>query len=65
MNRRHGRFALIYITSEYAHWIGIDKFNGKKRVMDPMDFDYSPFSKNEALRSKRVRVCCMIGFVRA
>ena len=62
---RNGRFALFYVKPEYAHWIGIDKFNGKKRVMDPMDFDYSPFSKNEALRSKRVRVCCMIGFVRA
>ena len=62
---RDGRFALFYVKPEYAHWIGIDKFNGKKRVMDPMDFDYSPFSKNEALRSKRVRVCCMIGFVRA
>ena len=62
---RDGRFALFYVKPEYAHWIGIDKFNGKKRVMDPMDFDYSPLSKNEALRSKRIRVCCMIGFVRA
>ncbi len=62
---RDGRFALFYVKPEYAHWIGIDKFNGKKRVMDPMDFDYSPLSKHEALRSKRIRVCCMIGFVRA
>ena len=60
-----GRFALFYVKPEYPHWIGIDKFNGKKRVMDPMDFDYSPLSKHEALHSKRIRVCCMIGFVRA
>lgn len=49
----------------YAHWIGIEKFNGKVRVMDPMGYDYSPFSRHEAIRGKRISMCCMIGFVRA
>ena len=62
---RQGRFALFYVTPEYAHWIGIEKFKNRVRVMDPMDFEYSPFSKHEAIRGKRIRVCCMIGFVRA
>ena len=66
---RNGRFALVYVNASrqgtYGHWIGIDKFNGKKRVMDPMGFDYSPLSRHEALRGKRIRMCCMIGFVRA
>lgn len=65
---RRGRFALFYVNTNrygtYAHWIGIEEFNGKKRVMDPMDFNYSPFSRHEAIRSKRIGMCCMIGFVR-
>lgn len=66
---QQGRFALFYVNTtrdgSYAHWIGIEKFKNRVRVMDPMDYDYSPFSKHEAIRSKRIRACCMIGFVRA
>lgn len=66
---RNGRFALFYVNTcdagTYAHWIGVEKFNGKVRVMDPMGYDYSSFSRHEAVRGKRVSMCCMIGFVRA
>ena len=66
---QQGRFALFYVNTcsagTYAHWIGIEKFKNKVRVMDPMDFEYSPFSKHETIRGKRIRMCCMIGFVRA
>lgn len=72
---RQGRFALVYVNTvkdeelerdvTYAHWIGIEKFKGRIRAMDPMGYDYSPFSRHEAIRSKRIRACCMIGFVRA
>ena len=62
---QQGRFALFYATPEYAHWIGIEKFKNRVRVMDPMDFEYSPFSKHETIRGKRISMCCMIGFVRA
>ena len=66
---RHGRFALVYVNTNeygtYAHWIGIEKFKGRKHIMDPGNHDYSPFSKHEALRGKRISMCCMIGFVRA
>lgn len=71
----HGRFALVYRNTvkdeernrdvTYAHWIGIEKFKNKVRVMDPDQPDYSPFSKHEAIRGKRISMCCMIGFVRA
>ena len=67
---QQGRFALFYVNTTrdgrmYAHWIGIEKFKNRVRVMDPMDYEYSPFSKHEAIRGKRIKVCCMIGFVRA
>ena len=66
---QQGRFALFYVNTtrdgSYAHWIGIEKFKGRIRAMDPMGYDYSPFSRHEAIRSKRIRACCMIGFVRA
>lgn len=65
---RHGRFAMCYVNTPggvtYAHWIGIEKFKGRVRVMDPCDFDYSPLSRHEAIRGRRVSIACMIGFVR-
>ena len=62
---RRGRFAMFYVKPEYAHWIGIEKFKGRVRVMDPAGFAYTPFSRHEAIRSKRIVASCMIGFVRA
>ena len=62
---RHGRFAMFYKTPEYWHWIGIEKFGRTVRAMDPGDWGYTPFSRHEVIRSRRVSVACMIGFVRA
>lgn len=62
---RHGRFAMFYVKPEYAHWIGIEKFKGRIRVMDPGDFAYTSFARHEAIRSRKIAVSCMIGFVRA
>lgn len=62
---RHGRFAMFYKTPEYWHWIGIEKFGRTVRAMDPGDWGYTPFSRHEVIRSRRVSVSCMIGFVRA
>ena len=62
---RRGRFAMFYVKPEYAHWIGIEKFKGRIRVMDPAGFAYTPFSRHEAIRSKKIVASCMIGFVRS
>ncbi len=62
---RHGRFAMFYKTPEYWHWIGIERFGRTVRAMDPGDWGYTPFSRHEVIRSRRVSVACMIGFVRA
>ena len=62
---RHGRFAMFYKTPNYWHWIGIEKFGRTVRAMDPGHYVYTPFSRHEAIRSKKVSVACMIGFVRA
>ncbi len=62
---RHGRFAMFYRTPTYWHWIGIEKFGRTVRAMDPSDPGYVPFSRHEVIRSRRISVACMIGFVRA
>ena len=62
---RHGRFAMFYKTPEYWHWIGIERFGRTVRAMDPGAWGYTPFSRHEVIRSRRVSVACMIGFVRA
>ena len=62
---RHGRFAMFYVKPEYAHWIGIEKFKGRIRVMDPSNLGYTSFRQHEAIRSKKIAASCMIGFVRA
>ena len=62
---RHGRFAMFYKNSVNWHWIGIEKFGRGVRAMDPTNWTYVPFSSHEVIRSKRVSVACMIGFVRA
>lgn len=41
------------------------KFKGKIRVMDPSNLGYTPFRRHEAIRSNKIAVSCMIGFVRA